>query len=175
MYGIAATGQGQVLEVRTLTVTISKDSTEQGRPHYSSHIWPCNMLTPSSASSDLTNAAVTFGFIFQALYSQSSPFFFSGISSLAPAVWPRLILAVHLRETRGPDIVAKYDASVKNPLTTSAQSVTALFHRNRIFSIHYYIKTALHYVILIDRSGVKRMRKIWLVLADRNKLTILME
>lgn len=47
--------------------------------------------------------------------------------------------------------------TVENPLTTFSHSVTALFHHNRIYFILHNIKTVLHYVILIDKSGEKRM------------------
>lgn len=49
--------------------------------------------------------------------------------------------------------------AVEISLTMLTHSVTALFHHNRIFSIHHYIKTVLHYVILIDRHGEKRVQK----------------
>lgn len=69
--------------------------------------------------------------------------------------------------------------AVEISLTMLTHSVTALFHRNRIFSIHHYIKTVLHYVILIDRHREKRVlkkkKKSRSVLADEGKLTILMK
>lgn len=52
--------------------------------------------------------------------------------------------------------MANYQTAVENSLTTFTHSVIVLFHCNRIFSIHHYIKTVPHYVILIDR---RRERK----------------
>lgn len=48
--------------------------------------------------------------------------------------------------------------AVEISLTMLTHCVTALFHHNRIFSIYHYIKTVLHYVILIDRHGEKRKK-----------------
>lgn len=53
--------------------------------------------------------------------------------------------------------MANYQTAVENSLTTLTHSVIVLFHYNRIFSIHHYIKTVPHYVILIDRCREKRL------------------
>lgn len=53
------------------------------------------------------------------------------------------------------DIMENYQTTVENSLTTFPRSVTALFHHNRIFFTRRYIKTLLHYGILIDRSREK--------------------
>ena len=81
---------------------------------------------------------------------------FLGVSSLALVNLRHLIL----QSSSGkiiPDIIANYQTTAENPLTTFAHSLTVLFPHNRIFSIHHYIKTVLHYVILIDRSREKRV------------------
>lgn len=54
------------------------------------------------------------------------------------------------------DIMASDQTTLENSLTTFPRSGTALFHHNRIFFTRRYIKTVLHYVILIDRSIEKR-------------------
>lgn len=66
------------------------------------------------------------------------------------------------------DIMANYQTTVENSLTTFPHSVTALFHHNRIFFTHRYIKTVVHYAILIDRSSEKGVQNIPSVLADEN-------
>lgn len=52
-----------------------------------------------------------------------------------------------------------YQTTVEYSLTTFPCSVTALFHHNRIFFTHHYIKTVLHYAILIDRRRRQKREK----------------
>lgn len=64
-----------------------------------------------------------------------------------------------------------YQTTVEYSLTTFSCSVTALFHHNRIFFTHRYIKTALHYAILIDRSTEKRGIKYTICAGRREQLS----